>query len=81
MKTDKFHEAGVGNIFYGTNGYVVMTSYTDGFAADKDWKKIKEFKGGGNHFANFIAAVRSRNHEDLHADIQEGFLGRLLPPR
>lgn len=30
--------------------------------------------GGGNHFANFIAAVRSRKQEDLNAEVMEGHL-------
>ncbi|MEA1996694.1 MAG: Gfo/Idh/MocA family oxidoreductase [Gemmatimonadota bacterium] len=30
--------------------------------------------GGGSHFENFIAAVRSRNRSDLNADILEGHL-------
>jgi predicted dehydrogenase len=31
-------------------------------------------KGGGNHFANFMAAVRSRKPEDLNAEILQGHL-------
>ena len=34
--------------------------------------------GGGNNFANFIAAVRSRNVEDLNADILEGHYSSAL---
>jgi hypothetical protein len=33
---------------------------------------------GGDHFANFIAAVRSRKQEDLNADILEGHLSAAL---
>ncbi len=50
-------------------GYVMLRS---GFACDKAGKRIKSFSGGGNHFANFISAVRSGRREDLHADILEG---------
>jgi len=35
-------------------------------------------KGGSNHFANFIAAVRSRKADDLHADILEGHYSAAL---
>jgi hypothetical protein len=35
-------------------------------------KLIKEFKGGGDHFGNFLDAVESRNYEDLNADVLEG---------
>ena len=32
----------------------------------------------GDHFANFLQAVRSRKHEDLNADIEEGHLSSAL---
>ena len=35
---------------------------------------IKEFKGGGDHFGNFVDACQSRRHEDLNADVREGHL-------
>jgi hypothetical protein len=43
-----------------------------------DGKEVKPFRGGGDHFANFIKAVRSRKHEDLHADIEEGHLSSAM---
>ncbi len=45
-----------------------------GIAWDKDGKQIASFKGGGDHFANFIQAVRNGRREDLNADILEGHL-------
>ncbi len=50
-------------------GYVMVRS---GFVCDHDGKRIKSFPGGGNHFENFIQAVRSGRREDLHAEILEG---------
>ena len=35
---------------------------------------VQKFNGGGDHFGNFVNAVRSRKHEDLNADILEGHL-------
>jgi len=78
LKTDDHKGAKVGVIFEGTDGYVVMTTYANGIAFDKDGNKIREFKGDGNHFANFISAVRSRKSTDLHADILEGHLSSAL---
>jgi predicted dehydrogenase len=78
LKTDALKGAHVGNIYEGTDGYVVMTGYSDGAAFDKSGKLIETFKGGGNHFGNFVKAVRSRKKEDLNADIQEGFLSSAL---
>ncbi len=33
----------------------------------------------GNHWANFLDAVRSGRNEDLHGDINEGFYSSALP--
>ncbi|MCH8924127.1 MAG: hypothetical protein IIA67_13390 [Planctomycetes bacterium] len=78
LPTEKYMDVGVGIIVEGTDGYLVMDSYDKGAAFDKDGQKVREFKGGGNHFANFLAAVRSRNHEDLNADIEQGHLSSAL---
>jgi hypothetical protein len=78
LKTDSLRGAKVGVIFEGTDGYVVLTSYTGGAAFDASGNKVKEFKAGGDHFGNFISAVRSRKHEDLHADILQGHLSSAL---
>jgi predicted dehydrogenase len=43
-----------------------------GIAWDNEGKQVQKFTGGGNHFANFIAAVRSGRREDLSAEIEEG---------
>jgi hypothetical protein len=59
-------------------GWVAVRSYGAVQAYDNDNKLIKEFKGGGDHFGNFIQAVRSRNPKDLNADILEGHLSSAL---
>ena len=60
LETDDYKGAKVGNIWFGDKGYVVCPSYSAGIAYDRDGKKVKEFKGGGdqNHFDNFVSAVR-----------------------
>jgi predicted dehydrogenase len=80
LKTGDYKGAKVGVIFEGSEGYVVLPSYNGGAAFDKAGKMIAEFKGGddSNHFANFLKAVRSRNSEDLNADILEGHLSSAL---
>jgi predicted dehydrogenase len=74
LETDPLREASVGVIFYGTEGSVVMTSYTDGGAFDKDGKLVTKFAGSGDHFGNFVDAVLARDPKILHADIREGYL-------
>jgi predicted dehydrogenase len=68
----------VGNIFYATEGLLVCPSYTSGVAVRPDGEIIREFKGGEDHFGNFLKAVRSRRPEDLNADILEGHLSSAL---
>ena len=71
------------------NGSVVMPSYTIAMAYDSKGAEIKRFgyaegKNGkpeivsGNHFQNFLDAVRSRKTSDLNAEIQEGHLSAAL---
>jgi predicted dehydrogenase len=68
----------VGNVFYATDGILVCPSYTNGIAVRPDGEIIREFKGGEDHFGNFLKAVRSRRVEDLNADILEGQLSSAL---
>ncbi|OAI46130.1 dehydrogenase [Planctomycetaceae bacterium SCGC AG-212-F19] len=68
----------VGNIFYGTEGYVVCPSYDTGVVFSPKGAKLETFKGGGDHYANFVKAVRNRKSDDLNADILEGHLSSAL---
>ena len=78
LETGALRGAKIGVIFYGTEGFVVLTSYTGGAAFDKDGNVVTKFSGGGDHYDNFVKAVRSRNHEDLNADILQGHLSCAL---
>ncbi|MCF7976271.1 MAG: Gfo/Idh/MocA family oxidoreductase [Phycisphaerae bacterium] len=64
----------IGVIFYGTEGYLVQIEYTHCIAFDLKGKIIKEFKGGGDHYGNFIDAMRSRRSQDLNSDAFQGHL-------
>jgi len=63
----------IGDIFYGTEGILAITSY-------QAWQTYmgpnlepgESGTGGGDHYANFIEAVRARDHKLLNADIEEG---------
>jgi predicted dehydrogenase len=78
LSTKDFKGSNVGVIFECAEGYLVVGSYDSGAAFDSSGTQIKSFRGGGNHFENFIRAVRSRKHEDLNADILEGHLSSAL---
>jgi predicted dehydrogenase len=68
----------IGVIFYGTEGVLVQREYTDCVAFDLKGNTIKEFKGGGDHFGNFLQAVRSRQAESLNSDAFQGHLSAAL---
>jgi predicted dehydrogenase len=78
LKTMDYMGARIGNVFHGTEGYVVLTSYAGGAAFDPAAKMITTFTGGGDHFRNFIDAVRSRKLDSLHGEIAEGHLSSAL---
>ena len=68
----------IGNVWYGSEGFVVCPSYSGGVAYSNDGEILAEFTGSGDHFGNFVKAVRSRKKEDLNADILEGHLSSAL---
>lgn len=78
LKTGDYRGAKVGNIWVGPEGYAVSNSYSAGIAYRPNGEKIAEFKAGGNHYANFVKAVKSRQHTDLNADIEQGHLSSAL---
>jgi len=80
LRTDRYKGAGVGVIFECTEGYAVSPSYNGGTVFDKEGKEIARFSEGEDkyHFANFLAAVRTRKLTDLNADIEEGHLSSAL---
>ncbi len=68
----------IGVIFYGSEGYLVQKSYTHCVAFNLQGRIIQEFKGGGDHYENFLQAVRSRNADDLNSDAFQGHLSAAL---
>lgn len=70
----------VANIWWGSEGYVVAPNYSSGVAFDYDGREMGKWSEGGdqNHYDNFIKGVKSRRHEDLHLDIEDGHLSSAL---
>ena len=68
----------IGVIFYGTKGTLVQRTYENCTAYDLDGAKIKDFNGGGDHFVNFLDAVKSRKAESLNSDAFQGHLSAAL---
>ena len=78
LKSHEYRRAKVGVIFECANGYLIMRSYDKGAAFDLDGNTVEEFGGSGDHFGNFLRAVRSRSFFDLHADVEIGHLSSAL---
>jgi predicted dehydrogenase len=74
LPTKPLRGALVGVIFYGTEGSVVLASYTDGAAFDPQGKRVRTFGGSGDHFGNFVDAVKARDPKRLRDDVLEGHL-------
>ena len=79
LKTGPYKGADIGNIVYGSEGYVVFTAnYGKAAAFDNSGNKPVEFVGGGDHFGNFLDAVRSRKREQQNGEILEGHLSSAM---
>ena len=78
LKTDDLLGAKVGVIFYGSEGYIVSPDYSGASLFDPKGKLIKSWRRGGDHFGNFLSAVRSRKADSLHAPILEGHFSSAL---
>jgi predicted dehydrogenase len=75
----------VGNLFLGSEGWLEIYGSTwnafrrrekEPFASSRD---LPGNQDGGNHFTNFIEAIRSGRKENLHCDIRGGFYSSTLP--
>ncbi|MEA3460647.1 MAG: Gfo/Idh/MocA family oxidoreductase [Bacteroidota bacterium] len=84
----------IGNIFYGTEGYLEINGGTwkayrqrekEPFAGSESAEEkqidptFRVAPGGTEHYANLIDAIRSGKTSDLHCDIREGNYSSALP--
>jgi predicted dehydrogenase len=76
---DRFLESQIGVIVQCENGHVYSSSnYDTAQAFGPDGTEIAHWSGGGDHFKNFLDAVRSGRREELHADVLEGHVSSAL---
>jgi predicted dehydrogenase len=76
LETDKLMGVTIGNIGHCENGNLINSD-----AQDKAGKKVAidyPDQGGGDHFRNFIDAIKAGKPEMLHADVLEGHLSSAL---
>lgn len=80
--SDRLYGQTVGNVFHLEEGIIAGNQfYPRGRQTPEPLPRLETpaRRGpGGNHFANFIAAVRSRRTQDLNADILEGHYSSAL---
>lgn len=74
LPTKPYKGAKIGVVFHCEGGYLVIGSYSRCSAFDNNGKEVKTFKGGGNHFQNFLDAIKSGKADKLHAGALEGHL-------
>jgi predicted dehydrogenase len=75
---DNYRGSQIGVIVQCEQGYVVIPSYTEATAYDADGNQIERWRGGGNHYENFLQAIREGDSSLLNADIVEGHLSSAL---
>ncbi len=68
----------VGNLFYGTEGVLVLNGDTWSTYFGHKNEPGPKGQGGGDHFANFVDAVKSRKRESLKAEVLDGHLSSAL---
>jgi len=84
----------IGNLFYGTEGWMEINGSkwrtfmgrdnTPGPSSEEEGGEdavvgYLAAPGGGGHYENFIAAVRSRKPSDLTCEIYDGYMSTILP--
>jgi predicted dehydrogenase len=75
---DRFLGASVGCVIHCEGGWLSIPSYDGGIAYDRDGREVRRFRGSGDHFANFVEALRSRDPKTLHGPIVDGHLSSAL---
>ncbi len=82
LPTDAFKGVKIGNTLHFDGGVIAGGKFypkgSDKAAPLPNVQAIPRGPGDGNHFANFIAAVRSRKIDDLNANIEEGHYSAAL---
>ncbi|HEX2999018.1 MAG TPA: Gfo/Idh/MocA family oxidoreductase [Armatimonadota bacterium] len=78
LKTDALMGAKIGVVFYGSEGTLVIPSYSTAFVYDHDGKEVQRFEGGRDHFRNYIDCIRSRKASDLRGDIEDAHISSAL---
>lgn len=73
--TNKEDGVEIGNLFYGDKGYMVINGYDDYKTfLGKERQPGPSGKAGGDHYKNFVEAVRARDKSKLNGPIETAHL-------
>jgi hypothetical protein len=76
---DKYRQSQIGVIVQCENGHIFSSnSYMTVEAFGPDGEQIEQWRGGGDHFRNFLEALQSGRRDDLNAEVLEGHLSSAL---
>jgi predicted dehydrogenase len=76
---DSFKGSQIGVIVQCEDGYISSSaSYKSVEVFNTAGEQIEQFRGGGDHFANFLKAVESGRRDDLNAEVEEGHISSAL---
>lgn len=75
---DEYRGSRIGVIVQCENGYMVIPSYTRVAAFTNDGEEVESWSGGGDHFSNFLDAVKAGDPSLLNAEILDGHLSSAL---
>ncbi len=74
LRTGAYRDVTIGVVFHCEGGYLAIASYDRCTAFDTSGREIRTFQGGGNHFQNFLDAVKAGDPEAVTANSREGHL-------
>ena len=69
----------VGNLYYGSNGYLVIDNYNKYFSfIGREQTPGPTATKSDTHFQNFLDAVRAHKREMLNCEVEEGAASTIL---
>jgi predicted dehydrogenase len=79
-KTGKSSSNVIGDIFYGSKGILVVDGSGGGYRTylGREQEPGPSAEGGGDHYANFIDAIRKGDRSILNAEVEEGAISTVL---
>jgi len=78
LETSAYRGAKIGVVFHCEKGYLVSSSYGKVLAYNHDGEVVKTFQGGGDHFQDFLDAVKSGRDGGQSAPALDGHLSAAL---